>query len=280
MKFLISIQVFLFSVYSICCIEALNESVLTIDANDSSLTTASNGRALNSLLTNISNSSITTIANSQNSSLAIPSNITSDRHLSDPLSEQFVKNNKSEENNSQENFSSKNCFESVCNENAPKVLVTQKSRTSISIAFDDFKLPNYESGYVVQYKQQNLNLSDWSQIQANNTPFVTIKDLRPHTPYLIQVLVWEDIDSKKLGLGSEIISVLTEDGCFVNNTVYSVGQQFFEGCDRRCICRPNAQQECFPRFHLSLISMKTFFKTYLKMNLFLNNVIFNHYTNQ
>lgn len=253
MKSLIKIQVFFITVYSICC---LNESVLTIKENDSSLTTVSNATALNSLLSNSLNSSISTIGNSSSlssSSSAIPLNETSDRHLSDPSSEQLVNLNKSLENNSQEKFSSKNCFETVCTENtenAPKVLVTQKSRTFIAIAFDDFKLPNYESGYVVQYRQLNLNnlTTDWTQIQANNTPFVTIRELRPHTTYQIQVLVWEDIDSKKLGLGSEIISVTTEDGCFVKNITYAVGQQFFEGCDRRCICRPNAKEECFPRF--------------------------------
>jgi hypothetical protein len=153
------------------------------------------------------------------------------------------------------------------NENAPKVLVTQRSQTSISIAFDDFKLPNYESGYVVQYKpiennsnndkhnenrdQSNITSnsteSDWIQIQANNTPFVTIKDLRPHSAYQIQVLVWEDIDTKKLGLGSEVITVFTEDGCFRNNTTYEIGEEFLEGCDLRCICRGSDEGECSDR---------------------------------
>ncbi len=153
------------------------------------------------------------------------------------------------------------------NENAPKVLVTQRTQTSISIAFDDFKLPNYESGYVVQYKPiennsnndkhnentdqsnitSNSTQSDWIQIQANNTPFVTIKDLRPHSAYQIQVLVWEDIDTKKLGLGSEVITVFTEDGCFRNNTTYEIGDEFFEGCDLRCICRGSDEGECSDR---------------------------------
>ena len=235
-----SIGVLVVGLCAIACIKASNEtllSVLTNANNYSSLTTASNA----------SNSGIAKVTNS----LAEAVTTSSDRRVSD-VSGQSLSGSKSS-NNSQHNILTKDCFGSVCNENAPKVLVTHKSLTSVSIAFDDFKLTNYESGYVVQYRQHpnetndTNDISDWRRMQANNTPFVTIKDLRPHTTYQIQVLVWEDIESKKLGLGSEIISVSTEDGCFANNTSYSVGQEFFDNCDSRCACRANAKLECTAR---------------------------------
>lgn len=225
MKLLEAIKVLLIG-HSLCAIalsEASNESVLTIAANDSSLTTASNA----------SNSSVTA---------------TSDKHVSDVSEGRSIGPTApvTASNNSQHSLLTKD----FVNENAPKVLVTHKSLTSVSIAFDDFKLPNYESGYVVQYRQQNgsNHTSDWRPMQANNTPFVTIKDLRPHTTYQIQVLVWEDIESKRLGLGSEIITATTEDGCLFNDTAYSVGQDFLDGCEARCTCRANAKLDCSMRF--------------------------------
>ncbi|RWS13599.1 epidermal cell surface receptor-like protein [Dinothrombium tinctorium] len=133
---------------------------------------------------------------------------------------------------------------------APKVLVTQRSPTSLTIAWDDFKLPNYQSGYIVEYRPVvNYSSDEWIRIQANNTPFMTINELKPHSAYQIRVQVWDDVEAKKMlsGSGSEMITAFTEDGCYRNNKTYSVGQEFFEGCDLRCICRGADEGECSDR---------------------------------
>lgn len=105
---------------------------------------------------------------------------------------------------------------------APKVLVTQRTATSLAIAWDDFKQPNYEAGYVVEYRLVSSNNSSdrWLQIQANNTPFLSLRDLRPQSAYQVRISVWEDgdgIDSsrnikKQLSpTHSEVITAYTED---------------------------------------------------------------------
>ena len=131
----------------------------------------------------------------------------------------------------------------------PKVLVTSRTMTSLKIAWDDFKLPNYQSGYVVDFRQAfNKANKEWTQIQADNTPFWIIDNLIPGTDYEIKISVWDDLEARKLSAaGSEVITARTLDGCVSQNSTYETGDEFFEGCDFKCTCKGSNLKDCKER---------------------------------
>ncbi|XP_075555330.1 uncharacterized protein LOC142587887 isoform X4 [Dermacentor variabilis] len=132
---------------------------------------------------------------------------------------------------------------------AAKVLVTQVTPSSLGLAWDDFKLPSYDSGYVVQHRLLTANRGDapWEREQFGNIPLATLDNLKPQTGYQVQVSVWDDKETGKLGATSEILTVFTADGCVRYNRTYRVGDEFTEGCDLRCVCRGNDEGDCKER---------------------------------
>lgn len=157
----------------------------------------------------------------------------------------------------------------------PKVLVTSKTRTSVAFAWDDFKLPNYESGYVIEYKpvdnsslvgvnnpisidqslsklnvtNDTMSRSDWIQVQGNNTPFWTLEGLQPGSSYIIRIGLWEypfDERNKKIDSSdqSEMIIVTTEEGCIKDNASFPLGKQIVDGCESRCTCQSGNLWDC------------------------------------
>lgn len=50
---------------------------------------------------------------------------------------------------------------------AAKVLVTQVTPSSVDLAWDDFKLPSYDAGYVVQHRPLPGSDHNWEQEQVN-----------------------------------------------------------------------------------------------------------------
>ncbi|XP_070385853.1 putative epidermal cell surface receptor isoform X2 [Dermacentor albipictus] len=132
---------------------------------------------------------------------------------------------------------------------AAKVLVTQVTPSSVGLAWDDFKLPSYDSGYVVQHRLLTANRGDapWEREQFGNIPLATLDNLKPQTGYQVQVSVWDDKEAGKLGATSEILTVFTADGCVRYNRTYRVGDEFTEGCDLRCVCRGNDEGDCKER---------------------------------
>ncbi|XP_070378297.1 uncharacterized protein [Dermacentor albipictus] len=132
---------------------------------------------------------------------------------------------------------------------AAKVLVTQVTPSSLGLAWDDFKLPSYDSGYVVQHRLLTANRADapWEREQFGNIPLATLDNLKPQTGYQVQVSVWDDKEAGKLGATSEILTVFTADGCVRYNRTYRVGDEFTEGCDLRCVCRGNDEGDCKER---------------------------------
>ncbi|XP_050037028.1 uncharacterized protein [Dermacentor andersoni] len=132
---------------------------------------------------------------------------------------------------------------------AAKVLVTQVTPSSLGLAWDDFKLPSYDSGYVVQHRLLTANRGDapWEREQFGNIPLATLDNLKPQTGYQVQVSVWDDKEAGKLGATSEILTVFTADGCVRYNRTYRVGDEFTEGCDLRCVCRGNDEGDCKER---------------------------------
>ncbi|KAL3212498.1 hypothetical protein MRX96_007917 [Rhipicephalus microplus] len=67
---------------------------------------------------------------------------------------------------------------------AAKVLVTQVTPSSVGLAWDDFKSPSYDSGYVVQHRLlTNRDDAPWEQEQFGNIPLATLDNLKPQTGY-------------------------------------------------------------------------------------------------
>ncbi|XP_077537764.1 uncharacterized protein LOC144149908 isoform X3 [Haemaphysalis longicornis] len=131
---------------------------------------------------------------------------------------------------------------------AAKVLVTQVSPGSLGLAWDDFKLPSYDAGYVVQHRLLSTGSDEpWEQEQFGNIPLATLENLKPQTGYQVQVSVWDDKEAGKLGTKSEVLTVFTADGCVRYNRTYRVGDEFTEGCELRCVCRGNDEGDCKER---------------------------------
>lgn len=140
-------------------------------------------------------------------------------------------------------------------DNVPKILVTHRTPSSFTLAWDDFKLPNYQAGYIVEYRIKegvDGKPGEWIQIQGTNFPLLSISRLRPQTAYQARVSVWED---EKIGTYSEVVTVFTEDGCVENNQTVKVGQEYFKGCEQRCLCKGNNTDDCQDRCGAPFISI-------------------------
>ncbi|CAL1285069.1 unnamed protein product [Larinioides sclopetarius] len=128
--------------------------------------------------------------------------------------------------------------------NMPKILVKQRSQTTMTVVWDDFRLPSYHSEYILEYKPSGDSSQDWTKVQAGTQTIVTVTHLKPNTPYDMKVAVWED---DKLELPSEVITAYTADGCVKDNRMYNVGEEYFLECDARCVCNGNNETSCSPR---------------------------------
>ncbi|GIY23327.1 hypothetical protein CEXT_243931 [Caerostris extrusa] len=128
--------------------------------------------------------------------------------------------------------------------NMPKILVKQRSQTSLTVVWDDFRLPSYHSEYILEYKPSGDSNQNWTKVQAGTQTIVTVSQLKPNTPYDMKVAVWED---DKLELPSEVITAYTADGCIKDNRMYNVGEEYFLECDARCVCNGNNETSCTPR---------------------------------
>ncbi|OTF77884.1 epidermal cell surface receptor-like protein, partial [Euroglyphus maynei] len=85
-------------------------------------------------------------------------------------------------------------------ETLPKVLVTYRNASSITIVFDDFKT-DPESGYAIHYRPNSGFMqqhNQWLIIKSNGTPFYTLTGLKPNSNYMIQVFTWSEFDHKQI----------------------------------------------------------------------------------
>lgn len=136
-------------------------------------------------------------------------------------------------------------------DDVPRVLLTSRTPDSLTIAWDDFKVhrgPNFESGYVVEYRRStgtDDSKASWNRIQVGNVPITTVKHLHPATFYDVKVSIWEDVRSKRTS--TEVAVLQTEDGCVWLNETVSVGSMFNKDCDSRCVCLGNDTSECADR---------------------------------
>ena len=137
-------------------------------------------------------------------------------------------------------------------ETLPKVLVTKRNESSISIAFDDFKPPHYDLGYGIKFRSissdssvTNKNIS-WNIVSSNNTPFYVLSKLKPNTNYQIQVFTWEKLGDQ-IRFQSEMINTTTLDGCIDEGKTYTTGETVVSNCDQTCTCSPGGSLFCIER---------------------------------
>uniref|UniRef100_T1J5W1 Epidermal cell surface receptor n=1 Tax=Strigamia maritima TaxID=126957 RepID=T1J5W1_STRMM len=141
------------------------------------------------------------------------------------------------------------CVEYACAQikeanSAPHLIVTGRGPSNVSVAWDDFKPPSYERGYVLEVRVAGSE-GNRIQLQVNNTNMKTIEDLSPNVRYEVRVAILDDQDN--LTSASEFINVTTTDGCLRSNTTYRVDDEWNEGCELKCTCRSNNTLDCSER---------------------------------
>ncbi|XP_045125516.1 uncharacterized protein LOC123512922 isoform X3 [Portunus trituberculatus] len=137
--------------------------------------------------------------------------------------------------------------------NLPKLLVTEKSHHSITLAWDDFRGRTYEGGYVAEYRKE-MEVSPgeeelpWMRKEVpigEFQPRLTVEGLQPDTLYEVRVSIFDEAEDKRRE-STETINVRTEAGCVYGNDSYPVGE-FLRGCDERCKCMASGEVQCFER---------------------------------
>ncbi len=137
-------------------------------------------------------------------------------------------------------------------ETLPKVLVTARNISSLSIAFDDFKLPNYQLGYAFKYRtiaeDGAIGDQNWTVVSSNSSrPFYVLSNLMPSTQYQIQVFTWEKF-GERVKTTSEVVNASTMDGCRSDNQTFAVGEMAIADCDQMCRCQSGGSLACTERF--------------------------------
>ncbi|KAK4294238.1 hypothetical protein Pmani_033123 [Petrolisthes manimaculis] len=100
-------------------------------------------------------------------------------------------------------------------------------------------LPSTKGGELY-YK--SLESTEWLQKEvATGQDSVVLRGLVPNTQYTLK---W----SGNFG-GSAKVTIDTEDGCRTdnNNHSYGLSEEWTEGCQQRCSCRPGGRVDCQPR---------------------------------
>ncbi|KAG0722956.1 putative epidermal cell surface receptor [Chionoecetes opilio] len=135
----------------------------------------------------------------------------------------------------------------------PKLLVTEKSHNSITLAWDDFRARTYDGGYVAEYrKEQEVPKGEeempWMRKEVPTgelQPRLTVEGLAPNTLYEVRVSIFDGVEGKRRE-STETINVRTEAGCVYGNASYPVGE-FLQGCEERCKCLVSGEVQCFER---------------------------------
>ncbi|KAK8394527.1 hypothetical protein O3P69_006595 [Scylla paramamosain] len=134
--------------------------------------------------------------------------------------------------------------------NLPKLLVTEKTHNSITLAWDDFR--TYEGGYVAEYRKE-MEVSPGEELPwmrkevpiGEFQPRLTVEGLEPDTLYEVRVSIFDEAEDKQRE-STETINVRTEAGCVYGNESYPVGE-FLQGCEMRCKCMASGEVQCFER---------------------------------
>ncbi|XP_071522981.1 uncharacterized protein sas isoform X8 [Panulirus ornatus] len=138
----------------------------------------------------------------------------------------------------------------------PKLLVTEKTHSSVTLAWDDFRARTYEGGYVAEYREKHSDAAAeampeqlWMRKEVPTEelpPRLTVEGLKPNTVYEVRVSIYDDVEEGRLGEATETISVRTEAGCVHGNSSHAVGE-FYNGCEETCMCVATGDVRCFER---------------------------------
>ncbi|XP_047482174.1 uncharacterized protein LOC125034466 [Penaeus chinensis] len=138
----------------------------------------------------------------------------------------------------------------------PKLLVTSKTHSSVTLAWDDFRARAVEEGYVAEYREVEGVVASEEQpwmkkiVPVGATPpsltSVTIEDLKPNTLYQVRVSIYDEVENGRLADTTETLTVRTESGCVYGNSSHPLGE-FFIGCEERCTCHASGDVKCFQR---------------------------------
>ncbi|XP_069993704.1 uncharacterized protein sas isoform X4 [Penaeus vannamei] len=138
----------------------------------------------------------------------------------------------------------------------PKLLVTSKTHSSVTLAWDDFRARAVEEGYVAEYREveggEASEKEPWMKkiVPVGATPpsltSVTIEDLKPNTLYQVRVSIYDEVENGRLADTTETLTVRTEFGCVYGNSSHALGE-FFIGCEERCTCHASGDVKCFQR---------------------------------
>lgn len=59
--------------------------------------------------------------------------------------------------------------------NMPKILVKQKSQTTLTVVWDDFRLPSYHSEYILEYRRLAFDSTqNWTKVQVCDASFMVV----------------------------------------------------------------------------------------------------------
>nr|XP_045611196.1 putative epidermal cell surface receptor isoform X12 [Procambarus clarkii] len=153
------------------------------------------------------------------------------------------------------------------NARLPKLLVTEKTHNSVTLAWDDFRARTYEGGYVAEYREERGNSEAGTTVEqpwmrkevptGELPPKLTVEGLKPNTLYEVRVSIYDDVEEGRLGEATETINVRTEAGCMHGNASYPVGE-FYNGCEERCMCSATGAVRCFERCTLPYLRAGSF----------------------
>ena len=143
-------------------------------------------------------------------------------------------------------------IENTLVETLPKVLVTQRNSSSISIAFDDFKPSIYNLGYGIKFRltsnDSQSNNQSWNVVSSNSSrPFYVLSHLKPNTYYQIQVFTWDNFGEQARS-HSEIVNASTLDGCVYQNGTFPIGAKVLTDCSQTCTCHAGGSLSCIERY--------------------------------
>ncbi|XP_043235757.1 uncharacterized protein LOC122388618 isoform X3 [Amphibalanus amphitrite] len=133
----------------------------------------------------------------------------------------------------------------------PSLIVTARSHSAVTLAWDDFQPPQYAQGYVLQYRRTGGDYP-WQRRElppqrGQTVPLAKVDGLMPGTEYEARVSLHADNDPDALGDSTETTRFTTDDGCVEGEKSYAVGEKFSRGCEESCTCELKGRVQCAPR---------------------------------
>ncbi|XP_076441638.1 uncharacterized protein LOC143280823 [Babylonia areolata] len=127
--------------------------------------------------------------------------------------------------------------------------VTDTGTNSVSLAWDDYKPPNYYFEYVLLFRKGSFSddTDSWTLWDIGTQPHYTVTRLSPDTLYFMRLALWLDARATVLGNMSEVVMVVTQPAthCTHQGMTYPVGH-VEDNCEDRCTCTSQGHMDCAP----------------------------------